>query len=133
LQDIENYAAKLEMRQPMNVISERYETPGLHGYFSYDDKLISISEADIMSNDIGQLRNTVNTIMHEGRHAYQYSNVKETRTELSDEKFESWRMNLEEVGYLDASVYGFELYATQPVEVDARVFAEAVTKDLTLR
>jgi hypothetical protein len=133
LQEIENYAAQIENRPAMNVISEKYDNPGLQGYFSYQDKLISISEEKILSNDISELRDTLNTIAHEGRHAYQYYNLFEQRIEESDEKFLAWKTNIEEVGYMASDKFGFELYYTQPVEVDARIFAEAVTKNLNLR
>jgi hypothetical protein len=57
----------------------------------------------------------------------------EHRSEISDEKFNAWKVNLETIGYESGRKLGYEYYYTQPVEVDARIFAEAVTNHLSFR
>ena len=75
------------------------------------------------------------TYFHEGRHAYQFYNLLVERTEPNSELFNSWDVNLNVLGYNseDYGIFGYEEYYTQPVEVDARVFAETVISKLDLR
>lgn len=84
------------------------------------------------------LSKCLETLLHEGRHAYQNYNLNVRVVEQNSERVESWRLNHEmgyengESGLLDYRNMGFKRYLAQPVEVDARVFAESVLDKLDL-
>lgn len=78
------------------------------------------------------------TLLHEGRHAYQNYNLNVRAVEQNSERIESWRLNHEmgyedgECSFFDYKKMGFKRYLTQPVETDARVFAESILDRLDL-
>lgn len=128
--------AKIEMRNEMPVEHENLG-PGTYGY--YDGNKVVISDALIGSDSYADYREVLDTLLHEGRHAYQYYNLDVRQTEQSDALVDAWRVNLKELGYDSASTYdtlfatrGFQRYYTQPIEVDARHFAETVMNKLGL-
>lgn len=66
------------------------------------------------------------TLLHEGRHAYQEYNIS-TREVMSErEVTEVWAENMEH--YIDP-LYDYEGYFKQPIEQDARDFASEVILD----
>lgn len=132
LQRIENQTAEITGRTPLKVEVMR-AGPGERGEMDWGDQKIRINRSLVVSNNMSDLRQTVTTLAHEGRHAYQWSNLYEKRTETSNEKFDSWRVNIQETGYVSAYKMGYKWYYTQPVEVDARVFAEGVANKIGLR
>lgn len=91
----------------------------------------------------------LNTLIHEGRHMYQYYNVNVRMVHESPSEVESWRENLYELGYHSGEptqiriigpisyttekliADGERLYYYQPVEIDARDFAGDVMKVYT--
>ena len=128
--------AKIEMRNVMPVEHENLG-PGTYGY--YDGNKVVVSDALIGSNSYADYREVLDTLLHEGRHAYQYYNLDVRQTEQSDALVDAWRVNLKELGYDSASTFdtlfatrGFQRYYTQPIEVDARHFAETVMNKLGL-
>lgn len=132
LQRVENQTAEIIGRTPLKVEVMR-AAPGERGEMDWGDQKIRINRSLVTSNNMEDLRQTVTTLAHEGRHAYQWSNLYEKRTETSDEKFDSWRVNIQETGYVSAYKMGYKWYYTQPVEVDARVFAEGVANKIGFR
>lgn len=139
LQELENGVAKIEMRNPMRVMMKKMPEQNL-GYMSYQEKVIVLNQALVESTTYKGYCNMLNTIFHEGRHAYQYSNLFEHIVEKNTEMVEAWRLNINELGYeqglsnpLDPAKVGFKRYLTQPVEVDARVFAEKVMQELGVK
>ena len=50
---------------------------GYFGYYSPKTETITINSDYIKSNDISDYREVLDTIFHEGRHAYQYYNLTE--------------------------------------------------------
>lgn len=132
LNEFEQRIADIEMRDVMPV--EHEETrPNLLGY--YDGEKLVISD-NLMGNDsYGAYKEVLNTLFHEGRHAYQFYNLDVKRTEANSEMVEAWRVNIKEMGYEPGksslfSNNGFYRYYTQPVEVDARTFAATVIDKL---
>ena len=87
----------------------------------------------LKQDSLTSLRECTDTILHEGRHAYQWSNLYVRRTEPNDELYNSWRMNILETGYLSCDRFGFQRYSMQPVELDARVFAADTRANLYYR
>lgn len=125
--------AKIEMRDPISVEHES-TTPGRMGYFDPRELRLVISDNLLALDNKEDYVEVLDTLFHEGRHAYQNYNLNVTRTEASDELVKSWKVNLDStrLGYVSASTQGFWRYYTQPVEVDARLFAETVVKKLDL-
>ena len=64
-------------------------------------------------------------MIHEGRHAYQNYNLEQREVNSDSYSTFEWRQNMED-GYKSPEIYGFRAYWTQPVEVDARAFAQDV-------
>ena len=93
------------------------------GLFSYER--IVINTELIKGNDSAFLNEVLDTIVHEGRHSYQTYNMHKREIHTSQEDITNWRWN-EHVGYQDAQHCGFKNYWMQPLECDAREFAEDV-------
>ena len=135
LQTLEHYVAEIEHRPEIPVVSEDMEE-GVLGYFSPSDGMLHLSNSFMKCDDYESYVETMDTFFHEGRHAYQFSNVAfGNLVEQNSELVTAWRMNINEYewGYKDATIYGFEDYYLQPIEVDARAFSEAVLDKLELR
>lgn len=131
LSTLEAEVANIEMRNPISVEHES-TAPGLMGYFDPNKLRLVISDNLLTSDRKEDYVETLNTLFHEGRHAYQNYNLTVARTEASDEMVEAWRVNYMELGYASSSIEGFWRYYAQPVEVDARLFAETVVRKLDL-
>lgn len=104
---------------------------------------LSLLEQDLLSPILKVNPNihkeVINTIIHEGRHAYQHYNVDVKCIHESGAEVETWRENFYDSQYLyyrstgqrivipynDGSLHDvdFRLYYYQPVEIDARNFA----------
>lgn len=141
LNDFEKGIAKVEKRLSMPVECEKLSS-GVMGY--NDGRKLVVSENVLKSNDYVDYKETLNTLFHEGRHSYQNYNLYVHRTEPSDETYNAWVVNREKLGYSSGNVsFPFNLsesfrqksfyqYYTQPVEVDARLFAETVERKIGL-
>ena len=71
----------------------------------------------------------INTCIHEGRHAFQHQAVDGIAFHSNREEVEAWRSNLQSGNYISFRENP-RAYYNQPVEVDARSFAELKTKEL---
>lgn len=141
LEAFEGKIANVEKRTAMPVRHEQTKA-GLMGY--NDGHKLVISDRLVGSNEYSDYKEVLNTLFHEGRHSYQNYNLYIGRTESSDEIYKSWVANREKLGYSSSNTsFPFSLsstfreksyykYYTQPVEVDARLFAETVEKKLGL-
>ena len=128
VQKIEKQTAKVGCRPALAV-----ETAPLsmnnYGNMNWESQKIVINESLIRSNKPEDFQKVLKTLLHESRHAFQYSNIALERTEPNDEKYKSWMVNLA-TGYCAAKLFGFKNYYLQPMEVDARVFSEAIVSRL---
>ena len=62
------------------------------------------------------------TLIHEMRHAYQYSAMDHPESfKVSKETLTQWKNNFN--NYRDADTFGYNSYVTQPIEYDAKNFA----------
>lgn len=132
LNAFESKIAEIELRDAMPVKTERLDD-NVYGY--YDGAKLVVSDKLLGSNRYEDYKEVMDTLLHEGRHAYQFHNVDVCQTERSDMLVDAWRVNLKELGYCNASrfaINGFQRYYTQPVEVDARHFAETVINKIGL-
>lgn len=123
LQDVENRMASVQGR-PAVPIRMQAMPPGVYGGYARGQG-ITLSEEHLASNDIREL---VDSVVHEGRHAYQDHAI-QTPGFVSDERLvETWRSNWE--NYLTAEEYGQELYESQPIEQDAWHYAARIADAL---
>lgn len=127
-QKIETQAAKVGCRPALSV-----ETASLgkneFGYTDWKSQKIVLNETLLQSNKAEDFRQALKTLLHEGRHGFQFSNLTLERTEPNDEKYRSWVANWA-MGYLSAKLFGMKNYYLQPMEVDARVFSEAIVSKI---
>lgn len=127
LQNIENEVALIAHR-PSCPIQTGSLGKGYFGSYSPESKTITINSDYIQSNDISDYKEVLDTIIHEGRHAYQYYNLTEREVHPRQGDISNWKANEFEYGYQDARTQGFAAYYLQPQEADARAFAEDVLK-----
>ena len=123
LQELENSIAEIAHRPPCQINVENLGE-GNYGYFDPNTKDITVNSMYIDSNGFNDYKETLDTIVHEGRHAYQDYNMTEREVHPRVSEVDNWRLNNDsQLGYLDAQRWGFELYQYQPMEADARAFA----------
>lgn len=134
LQTIENHIAFECERLPCPV-EGRFLHTGTEGVVlgTYDPKegkiYINSSQFDSQSmygKDSSQL---VTTCLHEGRHAYQHQVVNGVASHDDAAQVEQWRENLREGNYISFRENPRGYYE-QPVEADARAFAEERYQEL---
>lgn len=124
LQTIENKVAEIAHRPACGVNAMSLEE-GAYGYFNPETHEIVVN-SDYLTGDQQDYRECLDTIIHERRHAYQNYNLNERQVHTSPGDISNWKLNEEEFEYQDIETYGFKSYALQPVEADARKFAEDV-------
>ena len=103
---------------------------GRLGVFNPETKDITLNVEMLKSNNPAALRETLDTIIHEGRHAYQDYNVNECEVHSRHSEIVSWAETMEggKWGYCggSSSLLGQRLYEQQSIEIDARNFAADV-------
>lgn len=103
---------------------------GRLGGFDPVAKDITINAEMLNSNHPAALRETLDTIIHEGRHAYQDYNVNKCEVHPRHAEVMSWSETMEggKWGYCGgaSTLLGQRLYEQQSVEIDARNFAADV-------
>lgn len=87
---------------------------------------IEINDELLKSDNPVYYREVLDTVVHEGRHSYQTYNLEHRETHTSKGDLTNWHVNHEMYGYQDAKTCGFKAYWLQPVEADARKFAQDV-------
>lgn len=120
LQQAENALATAQGRPDMPVRVE--QLPSNHrGYFDGDRITLN---ADLVRNP--DVRQSVETLAHEGRHAYQRHAVDNTGTHPDAQAVEQWQNNFD--NYKTVQQHGFRAYYNQPVEQDARAYADRIVR-----
>ena len=103
---------------------------GRLGGYNPETKDITLNVEMLKSNNPAALRETLDTIIHEGRHAYQDYNVNECEVHSRHSEVVSWAETMEggKWGYCggSSSLLGQRLYEQQSIEIDARNFAADV-------
>lgn len=144
LNKVEQHIASIEHRPPLVVDLEKMPLKTL-GYQSALKHKIALNSEYVRSNNPNIHREVIDTIIHEGRHAYQHYNVDVKTIHESSAEVETWRENFYDsrykyyqstgqkiiIPYNDGKLHNvdFRLYYYQPVETDARNF----TKDIMTR
>lgn len=141
LNEIEQNIASIEHRPALRVELEEME-PRSFGYQDENNHKIVLNSRMVGLNSVPMHREVIDTIVHEGRHAYQHYNVDVKCIHESAAEVSTWRENFYDpeykyyqstgqkimIRYNDGSVHNidFRLYYQQPVETDARNFAKDV-------
>ena len=125
LNDLEQTAARIAHRPVASIKLETLPKTRL-GSYNYDTNTIKLNKEvlEASSRDPEAMKTVINTILHEGRHAYQNYNVYVRSIHPDLAEVGKWRQNLE--NYRDPKIWGFQNYYWQPVEIDAREFAKNV-------
>ncbi len=122
LQDIENRLAEIEGREPIslelhepNLFEKLRSKMGLGtvmGFYDPNTNSIHIN-ADLLDNP-EHIKDLIDTVAHEGIHAYQSACVNGTAFHDNPYEVEIWRENIND--YKSASIYGYDIYRNQPIE-----------------
>lgn len=122
LQEMECRIAEIEHREPCQLNFREMEE-GNYGAFSPDFKDITINSRYVESDSFQDYKEMLDTLLHEGRHAYQDYNVVTREVHGDTNITNEWSYNLD--NYVSPN-WDFQAYYTQPVEQDAREFADDV-------
>lgn len=145
LNELETNIARIEHRPALTVDVELMK-PKTLGYQSASQQKIALNSMYVNSNSPEIHREVIDTIIHEGRHAYQHYNVDVKLIHESVSEVKSWEENFYDPQYKyyqstgqrvlipfnDGKIHNvdYRLYYYQPVEIDARNFAADVMKRL---
>lgn len=118
LQQVENEMAGVQGRPSVEVVADEMSR-GSFGYF--DGASIHVGAEALQDENVAE---NVDTIVHEGRHAYQQYAVDHPGFHSDHEQVQAWDENFD--NYLTAEMYGQEAYQNQPVEADAWNYASQI-------
>ena len=127
LQKLEYAMAQIEHRPPCELNVEKLDE-GDFGYFSKSSLDITLNSRYIKSDSFADYKECLDTIIHEGRHAYQHYNLTVREVHSREGDLTNWKWNEFELGYRNPRIHGMKAYWSQPVECDARAYAEDVLK-----
>ena len=135
LNSLEERIAQIENRPACPI----HLTPlgdGVWGGYNPESKDITINSVYAELADFDTYREVIDTLVHEGRHAYQDFNVNVAETHPRHSEVTSWAENMEggKWGYWGdcSTMLGQRLYEQQSIEIDARNFAADVLDNLNL-
>jgi len=143
LQELENYFAHQDGRQPCQIHSSNELAKGVNGVHKFGpdgNERIDIN-ANLIQPSQTQPYQAVETLCHESRHAYQHHVVNNPELAENQDKLQDWQMNLDG-GYLeppetpetrplqDEYFLDYSEYRWQPVEADANDVARRRTDEL---
>lgn len=129
LNALEVKIAEIEHRPPCPVRLTNLPSQTWGG-FNPSSKTIDINRSyvEASAQDSGLFREILDTLVHEGRHAYQDYNVNVCEVHPRHSEIVSWSESMPggKWGYASASIYGQRFYEQQAIEIDARNFAADV-------
>jgi hypothetical protein len=123
LQNVEDQMAEIQGRPALLI--QPTDLPA-NTFGQYDGKNIQINSNTIMDTSM-PVNEFVDTIVHEGRHAYQDYAIQNPGFETDLNKVDQWAENFEPGNYLAPEEFGQEIYMNQPVEADAWGYASRIT------
>jgi hypothetical protein len=121
LQEVEARLAERAGRPAVPVVVEQIERDK-YGYFDGTAIHVNVSH-------LSDLAETIDTVAHEGRHAYQHHAVEHSEFHPYADQILAWKKNFEK--YVDGR-FDPEGYRKQPVEADAWAFGRAIRDGLRL-
>lgn len=143
---IEARIAEIQHRPPLSIQVEEMDSDTF-GYQSPTTNSIGINSKYVLSDSKNDFTELLDTIIHEGRHAYQHYNVDKVCIHSSASVVNTWRENFYDPKHRYYSGgellvigpkgivgdVGGRLYEYQPVEIDARDFAMEVIRKLRMK
>lgn len=141
INNLEEKIAEVECRPSCPISFENLGEPDENGYvqmggYRPDYKDINLNEC-LLANSPECLQQVLDTVIHEGRHAYQDFNLHELEVHPRHSEVESWSDTWgDEDGkweYMSdcSTELGLRLYEQQSIEIDARNFAGDVLNSYT--
>src|SRR5262249_55978430 len=128
-QQIEDAHAAATGRPPAAIVLDTNLDPNIRGEFrsGLDANFQPVGKPALVLNPSRLSSNVsgpefTNTVIHEGRHGYQYFAVTDPGVHYDPAQVNAWRTNLSPGGYRDVPTFGFWPYRWQPVEADAHRF-----------
>lgn len=123
LQELENSMASEQRRRPRTVLPSALSNTTRGQYMPLDPDNLHINN-QLIQNDHGNYQ-AMQTVIHEGRHAYQDDCVTRRTVPLSQDKghLGSWAQNMPGRGGVYNNTF-FVDYRYQPVETDANNYAK---------
>ncbi len=135
LNSLEERIAEIECRPACPIHLESLGE-NLWGRYNPETKDITINSDYAALSDYGTYKEIIDTLVHEGRHAYQDYNVNICEIHPRHSEVCSWAENMEggKWGYWgdSSTLLGQRLYDQQSIEIDARNFAADILDRLNL-
>jgi len=128
LQNIEDRMAGIQGRPAVEIYVDDTLEPNTFGGYDPETGTITVN-ASHLDSDM-PVDEFIDTIVHEGRHAYQDYAVKNPGVHADAEQVNSWAENMQPGNYLRPEDYGQEIYEHQPVEDDAWNYATHIRNTL---
>lgn len=129
MQSVENEAAKRDGRQPCNVsIFSEPPSNGMitAGQYNPNTGAIEMNEHYLQRASSNE---SLITIMHEGRHAYQHRAVKGEISHQDKSQLAAWQNNMKPGHYITAE-QNRRAHYRQPIEADAREYASITSRQI---
>lgn len=121
LQTLECKLAEIQGRDPVAVTAAII--PGENGHYDPSTRTITLN-AECLAHS--PRLNLIDTIAHEGRHAYQHFAVEHTGFHHNQNEVEAWRENMKPGNYDNGKRDGLLAYRLQPIEADAWQYGHLV-------
>jgi hypothetical protein len=119
-----NYLTFLSVEQLVEKGNSQYTA----GYYDFEQKGIAINVNMLLLNNGEMLKDVINTIFHECRHAYQFMAIHHPdEYPVDPQTILDWANNF--TNYISPEL-DLKGYMNQPIEYDARNFADYTLKDL---
>jgi hypothetical protein len=127
LQTAENRLAEEQGRPPCTVVDFVGEQ-GQNGYFVCNTPDVIHINGSLINSDTPH--QALETIAHEGRHAYQYHCINNPiqHPEVKIGQLNEWKSNFE--NYKTPEFDGYDKYFSQSIEVDARQYAAGIKNSM---
>jgi hypothetical protein len=126
LQDLENDQASKSGRSPYTIKAVPMERLGQCGSAKHDIREIHVNEAHIQHNNFEFV--AIDTVAHEGRHAYQNDVIENRIKHQNIEQAQIWKENADV--YVSNTEKMFLIYYNQPIERDAQDHAYNVMNEI---
>ena len=130
MQSVENEVSRRQGRPPCNV-SLYSEAPDIHGRISCGTYSPQTGDIEMNAYHLSEKTSEgcLNTIMHEGRHAYQDNVVKGNVDHHPQSEVKAWQTNMQPGNYISPE-QNPKGYYRQPIEADAREYAAITTRQI---
>jgi hypothetical protein len=125
LNEVEDIMAGIQGRPALPIMINRNASPGEFGYFDKESNQIFVGAYSLENDSVME---NVDTIVHEGRHAYQWHAVNNPGFHPDPNEVAAWQDNFLPANYLTATEYGQQMYISQPVEADAWSYGSIITE-----